>query len=128
MVMHWGSWTSGYSNNFRVGIDLTVSGTTISALYRIEAQYVANDSMTITRTGAITGSTTFTYNQNGGTRNINTRTRSGTRGTSYTFGARMSGIYNGAAPTISGASIRVPAAVPSRPSTPSVSNLSLIHI
>jgi len=124
MAIQWGAWTSGYSNNFRVGIDLSVSGTKITARYYVEAQYVANDEMTLTRSGAITGSTTFRYNQSGGTKLVATNTRTGTRGSTYTFGAKLSGVYNGASPSVSNVKITVPVAPPSAPGKPSVSSIT----
>ena len=66
MTMYWGPWTTGTSNNCRVGIDLTVSDRTITARYYIQFQYVANDDMTLHMRGNITGDVNFRYNQSGG--------------------------------------------------------------
>lgn len=122
MAIQWGPWTGPSTNQFRVGIDLSVSGTTITAKYYVSSTHDASDSQTLTRTGAITGTTNYSYSapSGGGQQLITTQTRTGTRGTSYTFGASISGIYNDASPSVS-TSITVPALAPSKPSTPTVS-------
>lgn len=121
MAIKWGAW-SGVSNAFRVGIDLSVSGTTITAKYYVQSQYAVNDSQTLNRTGAITGSFGYTcvHGSSGGTTLITTSTVGGSRGSTYTFGASISGIYNGASPSVSNATITIPVLAPSTPGTPTI--------
>lgn len=124
MAISWGSWAGPSGQRLRVGIDLSVSSTTITAKYYIEAESSMNDTQTMTLTGASTGTVTYTANtpQSGGTQLVTTKTKSGTRGSKYTFGAKVTGVYTGASPSES-ASITVPAAPPAKPSTPSVSSV-----
>ncbi|WP_313276777.1 fibronectin type III domain-containing protein [Timonella senegalensis] len=124
MAISWGSWAGPSGQRLRVGIDLSVSGTTITAKYYIEAESSMNDNQTMTLTGASTGTVTYTANtpQSGGTQLVTTKTKSGTRGSKYTFEAKVTGVYTGASPSES-ASITVPAAPPAKPSTPSVSSV-----
>lgn len=122
--MGWGAWTTGKSNNSRLGIFLSVSGTTITAVYKVQFQYTASDTITLSRSGAITGNHTFTYNQSGGEYTIATNTRTGTRGSTYTFGASLSGVYNGANSSVSGQQITVPALEPNAPGAPTFSQVT----
>lgn len=126
MALVWGSWAGPSGERERVGIDLTASGTTITEKYFIEAESSMNDGQTMKITGARSETITYTANtpQAGGTQLVATRTRTGTRGTSYSYSATVSGIYTGATASVSGVSITVPAAPPSAPGQPSVSGIT----
>ncbi|WP_435298542.1 fibronectin type III domain-containing protein [Timonella sp. A28] len=125
MAIKWGSWQGPTYERFRVGIDLWVSGTTINAGYWLETSGSVSDNQKLTLTGAITGEVSFTASQpsGGGTQKIAQKSRSGTRGSSYSFGAKLSGVYNGVTPSVSD-SITVPATVPSKPGTPTFSGIT----
>lgn len=122
MAIRWGSYTSG-SLKLRAGIELTVSGTKITAKYYIASSGITsiNDSMTLTMSGAATGSTTFWMRSPSSALLIATKTKTGSRGKKYTFGAKITGTPS----TVSGnpsvsASITIPATTPSKPRTPTI--------
>jgi hypothetical protein len=116
MTLTWGAYEAGSDGNaIRVGIDLSVSGTTITAVYKFQNEFAFNDSQTSTRSGAVTGSTSFQNNGGAGhVGTITTKTITGSIGSTYTFGHTLSGVYNGATPSVS-ASIQVPGNPPSAP-------------
>lgn len=117
MAIQWGSWSGPTSNQFRVGIDETVSGTKVTNKYYVETEYTSADNQVLTLTGAVTGTVNF-YND-GGVILVATRSFTGSRGKSYTSGAKLSGVYNGATPSVSVTSA-IPALVPSTPGTPTL--------
>lgn len=121
--MAWGDWTSGYSNNARVAITLSLSGSTITEKYYVQFQYFANDNMTLRITGSRSETIDFRYNQSGGSMLVATRTRSASLGSTYTYTAKLSGVYNGASPSFT-YSITRPAEAPGAPGRPSVSNIT----
>lgn len=125
MALVWGGWAGPSGQRERAGIDLSVSGTTITEKYYIEAESSMNDSQSMKITGARSETISFTANtpQAGAVQLVATRTRTGTRGTKYTYSATVTGIYTGATASVS-ASITVPAAVPSKPAKPTISNIS----
>ena len=126
MAIDWGSRDNSGGNSFRVGIDLSVSGTTITAKYYVESQYSASDNQTLTRTSNLTGSTSYTKSGSG-VQLVYTGTKTGSRGTKYTFGAKLSGLYTGGTPSVS-TSITIPAAVPSKPQRPSLTPMSTTSV
>ena len=123
MAIVWGGWSTAGNNNIRVGIDLSASGTTITARYYVEMQYSATDNQTLTMSGALTGSTDYLYAQSGGTKLVYTGTKTGVRGSSYSFSAKVTGVYTGGSPSVT-VSVTVPAAVPSKPVKPSISSVT----
>lgn len=123
MATSWGGWTGAINGQqFRVGIDLSVSGTTITAKYYIQCTAPVGDNMTLTMTGGASGSVGF-YMGSTGPIQITSRTKTGSRGSSYAFGAKVTGIYNGASPSVT-ASVTIPATTPSKPAKPSLSSPS----
>lgn len=122
MAIRWGSYTSG-SLKLRAGIELTVSGTKITAKYYIASSGITsiNDSMTLTMSGSATGSTTFWMRSPSSALLIATKTKTGSRGKKYTFGAKITGTPSTVPgnPSVS-ASITVPATKPSKPSKPTI--------
>lgn len=108
MAIQWGSWTTGKSNNARVGIEISTRGTKLKVAYYVQFQYVAYDNQILTKTGDFKGTTRYKYSQRGGIRHIETKTYNGVRGRVYNFGARISGVYNGAAPSVSNVTYRMP--------------------
>lgn len=128
MAIQWGSWAGPTYEKFRVGVDLSVSGTTITVKYYIESEgRVVGDNAVLTRTGTITGTKTFQFNAgtSGATMLVDTRTYTGTRGKSYTFGCNARDLYigNSYIPSVS-ASVTVPALVPSTPSISSITGIT----
>lgn len=121
MAIQWSS-GSGSSNPHYVGIDVSISGTKVTARYYVRATYSVSDNQTLTRTGKITGSTNY-RKEGPGQVLVYTGSFTGSRGKTYTLGAKLSGIYNGGAPSVS-RKVTVPATVPSKPSKPSVSGVT----
>lgn len=121
MATTWGT-GEGSGNLHYVGIDydLNSAGTTLTVYYYVKATYSVDDDQTLNLTGAITGS--VDYRKDGpGTQLIATRSRSVSKGNSYTVGANASDIYNGGTPSHS-RTINVPADPPSKPDPPEVDN------
>lgn len=126
MAITWGGWASGSgTNQFRVGIDFEVIGTTVHFSIYGESLYPINDQVDIWWSGASTGSVTrYRWNASSGQVVLATnRSFSGSRGSAYTLNASVSDIYNGATPSHS-RSVTVPALVPATPSTPTVSGVT----
>lgn len=127
MAIQWGSWAG--SSNYRkerVGVDISISGTKVTVAYYYETDGAVNDSQTLTRSGAITGSQNFTAKQtgtNGGSGLIATNSFTGSRGSSYTIGAKITGVWTGATPSVS-TTVTVPALRPAKPNAPSITNLT----
>jgi hypothetical protein len=123
MAISWGPYEGSVS--LRVGIEVTVSGTTATVKYYVGtgATGAYSDNQVMTYTGAITGSTSF-FNSTGNndTQLVSTKTRTVSPGTSYTFAAAISGAYNGVTPSHSVA-YSVPVA---KPTAPTGLNLSAI--
>lgn len=122
MAISWGSWAGPSGTRFRVGIDLSVSGTKITAKYYVESEGGVSDNQTLTLTGSATGTVAFN-NSTTGSRHVVTKTKTGSRGKSYSFTAKLSGVYNGASPSKTH-SISIPVAVPSAPGKPTLSNVT----
>lgn len=104
----------------RLGINLGVSGTTITAWYYAQNTGSVYQTYNLTRTGAVTGAVSVSWNCGSAcTTNINTATKAGSRGSTYTFGASMP-MFWGATLSVSGVSIKVPAVAPSKPAKPTI--------
>lgn len=103
-----------YENEIGAGLELSVSGTTITAKYYGGTTYSGGigDNQRANYSGAISGYKDFFNNASAGNPVlIETKTRTGTRGSTYTFSMELTGVYNGASPKVTD-SIKVPAAVP----------------
>ena len=99
----------------RVGVDVswstvTSSSTTVTATIKLFTanQYRYNDPQVLTRTGHLSGDVAFNNDSSGGAVLRNTVTHTVAYGSSYgvspgtrTFGARISGTYNGVTPSVS---------------------------
>lgn len=98
-----GSWDGPVTNRFQVCIDTSVSGGTVSVTYRVRSTQAVNQTITLVRTGAISGSVSvsLSHGSSGGTTSV-TYTTSIAAGQTLTFGASLSGVYNGASPSVSG--------------------------
>lgn len=105
-------------------IDYSVAGQTITLTYRVRTvQWGWSDAQVATLSGAIADSYGYTASApSSATQTLweVTRTFTGSRGSSYTFGLAVSGAYNGWAPSVS-ATIAIPAIAPTAPGAPSVS-------
>ncbi len=127
MSIQWGTWDYSGGNGLRVGLDFSMSSsTTIVIKYWLECEYAySGDVMTITETGWYSGSDGFTFTASAGSQTlIATHNRvNSSPGTTYSFGASVSGSYNGSQPSVS-ASYAVPAVVPSTPGVPSLSSFT----
>lgn len=118
---------------WQVCIDLSRSGGMVTARYYTRNRgSVSNDAQTLTRTGAITGTKNYTITNSGAGGDadnyietlIDTRTVSINYGQTLTFGASISGIYNGATPSVSGVTITRPVEVPLTAGQPSISSIT----
>lgn len=123
MAITWGSWAGPSGERVRVGIDATVIGTAVNLNYYVEAEARINDAQKLTRTGSVTGSVNYTLNKpaGGGTQKVSSYVFNGSRGASYTFGAKVSGVYTGASPSHT-RTVAIPVTVPSAPGKPTLSN------
>ena len=126
MAIVWSAWSGGSgASGHRVGIDLSVSGTTITAAYYAQTgSNSINDTQTLHRTGAISGDVSYSFSASGTPplqKYIGSWTTSGVSGSTYYFGARLSGVYSGATPSLE-TSITIPIYVypPSTPATPTL--------
>ena len=92
MAITWGGWAmrDAYYGQ-RVGIDLTRSGNTFTAKYYVATKgSVYYNGLTLARSGAITGGVSFNWNTGGDSQMlVNTATKTGSPGNSYTFGASV---------------------------------------
>lgn len=135
MAIQWGAYKdSGTGQGFRLGIDLSYSGSpssgavTVRAEYYIQSRFPVNDEMTLNRVGSITGA--YNFQNTGGVLHIGGWSKSeatayGSTRSAY-YGAYLSGAYNGLSPTVD-AYITIPArpyAVPSAPSGVAVARTS----
>lgn len=125
MAITWGAGDGSGYGIFYVGIDYSISGTSVTVRYyvRTEANSV-NDTQKLTFYGKISGSKSFTMNTpNMGAQLVHTASFTGSRGSSYTVSASLSGTYSGGTPSHS-RTITIPAVEPSKPGTPSVSSIT----
>lgn len=130
MAITWGA----AQRKLQVGIDVIMSpgsvgaGTTsvtVTVNYYVRAQEAYADDQTLHYNGSLSGSWGYRLNaSNGTTTDLHVGSRSFTVGTSYgggptyTFGAYLSGVYNGAAPSHS-RSFTIPKRPASAPNAPS---------
>lgn len=124
MAIVWGS----YDGYLAVGIDVSISGTTVTVRYYVKTSsggYNWSDTQTLNRTNWITGSTSYFNDLTGPSEQmlVATVTKTGSRGSSYTVGAYITGAFNGNSPSVS-RSFTVPAIAPSAPGTPSFSDVT----
>ena len=128
MAIQWSAWSGGSgAGGFRVGIDAAVSGVNITPAYYVQTggNSVA-DSQRLTRTGALSGTYDYTFNASGTPplqKWIGSWSMNGTPGSTYYFGAALSGIYSGAAPSLEIA-VTLPLGGPNTPGTPTLTRLS----
>lgn len=125
MAITWGSWSGSTYKAFRCGIDVIISGTSMTIDYWVEADGAVVDNQTLTLTGAVTGTVNFYNNPPSSNRKVKvaTRTLNGSRGSTYTFGSKLSGVYSGASPSHS-RSVTVPVVITSAPGTPSATSVT----
>jgi len=125
MAISWGAWEGGTNQQLRIGIDVSWEAIThgeaaATATIKVYLDVTGNwsDTQTITMTGSGSGSTTFSNNQNNNSvlRYTDSYTYTypassyGSSPGTRTFGASLSGAYNGATPSKS-----VTVAIPARP-------------
>ena len=123
MAVTWGAGSGPIA--FYVGIDISTSGTTVTVRYYVKTDANSvSDSQTLTLYGAAGGTVNFAMTTpNGGAQLVATRQFTAARGTSFSVGASLSGVYNGATPshTRSGS---VPALAPSMLSITGISSIT----
>lgn len=123
--MSWGPWTSGHSQEFRVGIVWRVTGgDNITVDYWVDDQYGSTaDNQTLNKDYNYGGSEHVGFYNGGGKQKIATATFDAYPGWSGTVGAHITGIYNGASPSHH-VTARVPARKPNKPAAPTYSSIS----
>ena len=126
MAIQWGATVSSSSGqSFAVGIDASVSGTTVTATYYFWAgKPISYNGMYYNKGGAISGTTTFGA-YSAGQITIGTWSFTGSRGQTYSLGASVSNTYNGLSPSV-WISVSIPALVPSTPAEPTISNITTV--
>src|SRR5690606_15145392 len=126
----WGSWTNTSSTGarYRLGFDYTLTGTTCKIdQYVFESAYSISKSITLTRTGALTGSYSVSVSI-GGSGGVVSLGKGGSftlaYGSSKTVGGKATNVLHGLSPSVS-TSITNPARPPSRVSpAPTLSNIA----
>lgn len=124
-MVDWGPWTSGHSQEFRLGIEWRVTGgDNITVEYWIDDEYGStSDNQTLNKDGNYGGSEVVNFYNGGGAQRITTATFDAYPGWSGSVGAHAYGIYNGAQPSHS-VTARVPARKPNRPAPPTYTSIS----
>ena len=120
MALVWGPWTTGTTNNFRVGIDLEYNESNLLARYEyfIECETTTNAAMTLVRSGRITGNVSFT-GASPIAKSIGSGTFNTNRGETHTLTATITGTPSGATPSVTSSIFIVPIA-PTAPSGPPI--------
>lgn len=123
MAITWGD----YDDNLQVGIDVSISGTTVTVKYYVRTSsggFNWADTQTLTRTDWITGTTSFYNDLTDPSEQmlVYQTTKTGSRGSSYKVGAKISGAFNGATPSHS-RTFTIPAVEPDAPGRPTVSDV-----
>lgn len=130
MAISWSGWSGPTNLKSRIGIDLSVSGTTITAKVYFEHETNISDNQELTISGGLSYNTNYTANisdRSGGRILVATRTVSGSRGETKSFKATISGIYNfnsGNGTITVSDSIKIPAVATSAPGTPTISGIT----
>ena len=119
--IQWGPW----NGHLRVGIDVVVSNSILTARYFVGGDgWDYDDPQILVRDGAIDGNTNYTNSMKGGHSQhqvqevfieiLPARTRSVSPGGTYTMTARVSGAYDGSAPSVT-VTYKEPVDLPSVP-------------
>lgn len=127
MTIQWGAWSYAGGNGLRVGIELVLtSSTNVRSDYYLNCQYAySSDVMNLSESGAYTGTDTITFSAAAGaTVKVASHNHSISAGQTLTYGASISGAYNGSTPSVSGVSITAPVVPPSTPGPLSKSNVT----
>ena len=123
----WGSWsaTSSTGARYRVGLDYSISGTRITVdKYVFESAYSIYKSVTLKRTGKLSGTYSVRADTAGGVVSLGRGgSFTGSRGSTYTVGGKVTNILHGLTCSVS-AKIKIPAAAPSKPSKPSIGSIT----
>jgi hypothetical protein len=99
IAIKWGAYEG--SPGIRAGIDLTVSGTTITVKRYVGNQYAYNDNQVSVLSGADSDTKAFNNTYGAGTTTlIATTTRSGSSGSTYSFTHSIDDVFNGATPSV----------------------------
>lgn len=128
MSITWGIQRTGGGNGMEVGIEVVLtSATSTRQDYYVRPQFnYSGDVMTINETDAYSGSDGFTLTASGGDIvKVASHNKTVSPGSTYTFGANVTGYYNTAMPTPSvSVSFTVPPVPPSTPGNPNWRNLT----
>lgn len=127
MAVVWGSGAGAGFGIFYAGIDVSVSGTTVTCRYYVKTDANSvDDTQTATFAGSVTGTQNYSMTTpNGAAQLIATKAFSAARGTSGSVKLTLSGLFSSstARPTVT-VGWAVPALVPSASSAPTVSAIT----
>ena len=129
MATVWGSWTDTASSTnlqkFRLGCDYTITATGLKVNhYLFESTYAIYKTITLTRSGKLSGTYTPNVSTSGGVVNIGAGgTVSGDPGSSITIGGKATNVLHGLEPSFS-LTVTVPAQIPSTPAKPTINTIT----
>ena len=124
MAIQWGPRTASINGQFfQLGVDVSISGTTVSVAYYFWADApIAQQGLILTKTGQLSGTQSFAA-WSAGQVSIGSWSFTGVRGQTYTVGGRVTGTYNGLSPSVS-TTVQIPSLVPGKMAKPVISSIT----
>lgn len=124
MAIQWGPRTASINGQFfQLGVDVSISGTTVSVAYYFWADApIAQQGLILTKTGQLSGQQSFAA-WSAGQVSIGSWSFTGVRGQTYTVGGRVTGTYNGLSPSVS-TTVQIPSLVPGKMAKPVISSIT----
>lgn len=124
MAIQWGPRTASINGQFfQLGVDVSISGATVSVAYYFWADApIAQQGLILTKTGQLSGTQSFAA-WSAGQVSIGSWSFTGVRGQTYTVGGRVTGTYNGLSPSVS-VNVKIPSLVPGKMAKPVISSIT----
>ena len=124
MAITWGPRTASINGQFfQLGVDVSISGATVSVAYYFWADApIAQQGLILTKTGQLSGTQSFAA-WSAGQVSIGSWSFTGVRGQTYTVGGRVTGTYNGLSPSVS-TTVQIPSLVPGKMAKPVISRIT----
>lgn len=124
MAIQWGPRTASINGQFfQLGVDVSISGATVSVAYYFWADApIAQQGLILTKTGQLSGTQSFAA-WSAGQVSIGSWSFTGVRGQTYTVGGRVTGTYNGLSPSVS-TTVKIPSLVPGKMAKPVISSIT----
>ena len=124
MAIQWGPRTGSINGQFfQLGVDVSISGATVSVAYYFWADApIAQQGLILTKTGQLSGTQSFAA-WSAGQVSIGSWSFTGVRGQTYTVGGRVTGTYNGLSPSVS-TTVQIPSLVPGKMAKPVISSIT----